>query len=226
MDFALKKMSVNPGLTFQRIAAWSLIATAFTTLIPHLVNFPVSSFEESVALYKNQGYVLRNNIVVVHCLLVVISMLGLGLMEIKRKTAWVMLGFIFFLVFGLAEIGRMGVTNVVVNGLRENYSLGANAQFNESSRFLLESVWPLVGTFLFRVFIVAFSLGSICYGIVFIDKKWIGRIFLVWGIVNLFAFANDFVQWDWLGESIGIFSFTYQPLARLTIGVWFLRTIR
>lgn len=212
--------------TFLKVAAWSLIVTAFTTLVAHLVSFPTPTFEDSIQLYLNQGYILRNSVIIFHCVLVIVSMIGLGLLEFKNNPGWIGLGFVCFTVFGIAEITRMTFANVVVNGLRQSYAEMSADVTRDTIRYFLEVTWPLIGTTLFLIFIVAFSLGCIFYGVAFLKVKWVGWIFLFWGIINLLAFANYFWGFDWLNKPIEIFSFTYQPLARLAVGIWFLKFIR
>ncbi|MCB0487645.1 MAG: hypothetical protein KDC99_04165 [Cyclobacteriaceae bacterium] len=208
---------------FLRFAAWSLIVTALTTLVAHLINFSAPDFDSQILLAHNWRYILRNDIIILHCVLVIVSMLGLALIGSNR--GWLMLGLLCFLVFGFAEIGRMTLANVIVNGLREQYQISTDQSTQQDIRFVLENVWPLVGTYLFRIFILAFSLGCIFYGVAFWSQGWAGKIFIVWGVVNLFAFANEFLGFSWLSIFIEYFSIIFQPLTRLWIGVWFLKEI-
>lgn len=210
---------------FLKFAAWSLVFTTLTTLVAHLVNFPAPDFESQILLAQNWGYILRNNVIILHCVLVIVSMLGLAFMGNANSRGWLILGLLCFLVFGFAEIGRMTFANVIVNGLREKYQIASDPSIQQDIRFVLESVWPLIGMFLFRIFILAFSLGCIFYGVAFWSQDRTGKIFMVWGLVNLFAFANEFVGIGWLSTFIGYFSIIFQPLARLWIGIWFLKEI-
>ncbi|MEQ8304095.1 MAG: hypothetical protein RIB47_11940 [Cyclobacteriaceae bacterium] len=208
-------------LVFLRMSALMLIATAFTTLVAHLVDFPTSSFEEQVLLFRNWKYLLRNDIIILHCSFVIVSMLGLGLLEHKRQSGWISMGFLCFLIFGIAEIVRMTLANTVVTDLRVQYYHSTSELLRADIHFWLQYIWPKVGSLLFLIFIVAFSLGCICYGIAFVHRKWVGLVFIIWGVVNLIAFGNEFIKNEGLGSAIEFFSSTYQPLARLFIGLWF-----
>ena len=152
-------------------------------------------------------------------------MLGLALMEFRKSPGWIALGFLCFLIFGIAEIVRMTMANTVVSGLREQYYHATSELLRADILFWLQDVWPKIGSVLFLIFIVAFSLGCICYGIPFAHRKWVGSVFVIWGIVNLIGFTNIFFENEWLDRMIDFFSSTYQPLARLFIGLWFWRTI-
>ncbi|MGE0586985.1 MAG: hypothetical protein AB7O48_00310 [Cyclobacteriaceae bacterium] len=211
---------------FLRFAAWSLIVTALTTLVAHLINFPAPSFESQILLAQNWGYILRNDIIILHCVLVIVSMLGLALFGDNSNKGWLMLGLLCFLVFGFAEIGRMTIANIIVNGLRAQYQIASETSMQQDIQFVLKNVWPLVGMFLFQIFILAFSLGCIFYGVAFWTRGWTGIIFMVWGVINLLAFVNEFLGLSWLSGFIEYFSIVFQPLARLWIGVWFLKEIR
>ncbi|HNP95415.1 MAG TPA: hypothetical protein PKJ63_07290 [Cyclobacteriaceae bacterium] len=220
------KMLSDSRIVFLQIAAWSLVITAFTTLVAHLVNFSAPDFQSQILLAQDWGYILRNDIIILHCVLVIVSMLGLTLIGSVNTRGWLALGLLCFLVFGFAEIGRMTMANVFVNGLRMQYLSSSDASTQQDIRFVLENIWPLIGAFLFRVFILAFSLGCIFYGIAFWTRGWTGRIFIVWGVINLLAFVNEFLELAWLSGFIEYFSIVFQPLARLWIGVWFLKEIR
>ncbi len=210
---------------FLRFSGWALILTAVTTLVAHLVDFPTSSYDEKIQLFQNWGYILRNDAIILHCVLVIVSMYGFGLLEFENSPGWIGIGFFCFVVFGLAEIVRMTTANVVVNGLREQYYLSDDTVVRESIAFILDSVWPLVGEELFLIFILAFSLGCLFYGVAFRERHWIGWVLIVWGAVNLFAFANSFWRIRSLDAVIEIFSICYQPTARLVMGIWFLREV-
>jgi len=153
-------------------------------------------------------------------------MLGLGLLEVRKNPGWIGIGFLCFTVFGLAEITRMTATNIIVNGMREAYSKSSDGFTQDAIQHFLEITWPAIGTTLFMIFILAFSLGCIFYGIAFLNHRWVGKIFLIWGIVNLFAFANSFLLLSWLDSFMSVFSYTYQPAARLLVGVWFLKEVK
>ena len=86
---------------FLRMSALMLMATAFTTLVAHLVNLPTNSLEEQILLFQNWKYLLRNGVIILHCVLVIVSMLGLALMEFRKSPGWIALGFLCFLIFGI-----------------------------------------------------------------------------------------------------------------------------
>ena len=88
----------------------------------------------------------------------------------------------------------------------------------------------LIGYALFGLFIVAFALGTICYGISLLGGDTIDLILtclmLVWGLGNLLAFGNEFINSKGLGTFIEYFSIIYQPIMRLLIGLWILHKLK
>jgi len=88
----------------------------------------------------------------------------------------------------------------------------------------------LIGDALFGLFIAAFALGNICYGIsLFNSSKFdviLSYLLLFWGFGNLIAFANDFLQSKNLGEFVEYLSIIYQPIMRILVGLWLLHNFK
>ncbi len=82
----------------------------------------------------------------------------------------------------------------------------------------------LFGYALFGLFIFAFSLGNICYGIALFGNKRLDNILaillLIWGILNLIAFGNEFWHSTTINVYIEYFSLFYQPLMRVLLAIW------
>ena len=71
---------------FIRFAAICCFASVITTLGIHLFfPDPPESFEERVLLFQNTTYLINRWWVIIHCLLVIISMWGFGMLQIKTS---------------------------------------------------------------------------------------------------------------------------------------------
>ena len=100
---------MNFSPRFLRFAAACAILTALTTVVIHWLPETWSSadtFEEQLELRNNSLYLTHRWVVLVHCVLVVISMYGLGMRRYHEMPALIGLGFLGFVTFAFTEILR------------------------------------------------------------------------------------------------------------------------
>ena len=210
---------------FILIAAICCFLSVITTLGIHSNLFDLGdlSFEERMKLFENSKYMANRFWVIVHCLFVLISMLGFLLIQVKKSPGFTILGFTFFTVFSFTEIFRQMFVFFYLNNLRRAYLDTEDTVVQEMIRINMDHA-GLIGYALFGLFIVAFALGNICYGISLINGSKMNRILayllLIWGFGNLAAFMNEFLQSKNLGEFIEYFSIIYQPVMRILVGLW------
>lgn len=214
------------NIIFFRLSASSLVASSITTLIVHLVHIEAGTPEERVLLFQNGLYIARNWLTIVHCVLVITSMIGLGMFKLEEAKGWIIAGLIFYFIFSFTEICRMYTANVLINGLREQYYFSQDEEFKSHVRVLLEVVWPLVGEEMFLLFMPAFALGNICYAIAFSSVKIVGVSLLIWGVMNVAVFINAFVENAMVDQFISVLSYTFQPAVRFVLGIWMFRMMR
>lgn len=199
--------------------------SVITTLGIHSNLFDLGdlSFEERIKLFENSKYMANRFWVISHCLFVLISMLGFLLIQIKKSPGFTILGFIFFTVFSFTEIFRQIFVFFYLNNLRRAYIDTNDAAIQEMIRINMDHA-GLIGYALFGLFIMAFALGNMCYGISLINGSKIDRILayllLIWSCGNLAAFVNEFLQSKNLGEFVEYFSIIYQPIMRILVGLW------
>ncbi len=82
---------MNVSTRFLRFASICALATALTTLAIHLLPelwADADTFEEQLQLQHNSIYVLHSWIIIVHCLLVIVSMFGLGSQVVGRAGSY------------------------------------------------------------------------------------------------------------------------------------------
>lgn len=210
--------------TFIRFAAVCCLLSVITTLGIHAYfPDPPASFEERIFLFRNTTYLVNRWWVIVHCLLVVAAMWGFALLQWKDAPGLAGLGFLFFGVFAIAEITRQMIVLFYINGLREQYVNATDIAVKEGIKLALTHA-PLLTAPLFGLFIMAFGLGGLCYGISLWPSrgfsKWIAVMMLASGIMSLVFLGNSFWQNESLGRFIEKYNLTFTPLLRLLTGVW------
>ena len=215
---------MHPSKTFLRFAAICCLLSVITTLGIHLAfPEPPADFEQRVLLFRDHTYLLQRWWIIVHCLLVIVSMWGVALLLIKKSPGFAPLGFLFVAVFGIAEIFRQMIVLFYFNGLREQYFLATDAATKEVYRNALSTA-GLMASPLFGLFILAFGLGNLFYGISFFKEggwsKWLSLLLMLWSIAIFLSLGNEFWRSASLSSFIESYSFTYQPLMRLLIAAW------
>lgn len=209
---------------FIRFAAACCFLSVITTLGIHAYfPDPPPSFEERVLLFRNTIYLVNRWWVIIHCLLVIAAMWGFALLQFKKTPGFAGLGFLFFCVFAIAEITRQLFVLFYMNGLREQYVTATDPTIREAIKATLAYA-PLLTSPLFGLFIMAFGLGGLCYGISLWDSKgfskWIAVMMLISGIMSLIFLGNSFWRNESLEKFIEKYNLVFTPLLRLLTGVW------
>ena len=221
-------MKLNDQLKrFIFFSAVCCLLSVITTLGIHSSLFDLGelTFEERLNLIDNTTYMANRFWIIFHCLLVLVSMLGFLLIQVKTSPGFTILGFVFFTVFSFTEIFRQMFVFFYLNNLRRAYLDTDDEIIRNAIQINMEHA-GLIGYALFGLFIVAFALGNICYGLSLLGgPKWdriLSYLLLFWGLGNLAAFANEFIHSDALSVFVEYFSIIYQPIMRLLIGLWLL----
>jgi hypothetical protein len=153
---------------FLRAAGICSILSAITTLLLiFLPKFytPPASFEEQVALHTNSVYISRLWIHILHPILVLTAAFGVVARKYKESASSVVLGFLFFTLWGFTEIIQQSL-NLFAN----NYTWRAAyaAATDDVTRTMLktqilgfEAIWDG----LFFALLVGFFLSNVLYGI-------------------------------------------------------------
>lgn len=216
---------------FLLVAIVCCLLSVVTTLGIHSGLFDLGelSFEERIKLFENSTYTANRFWVIVHCLFVLVAMLGFLLIQFKKSPGFTMLGFVFFTVFSFAEIFRQMFVFFYLNNLRRSYLTTDDVAIKEMIQVNIDHA-GLIGYALFGLFIVTFALGNICYGISLLGSIKVDRIlaylFLIWGFGNLATFGNEFWKSESLGQFTEYFSIIYQPIMRLLVGLWMIHKFK
>ena len=138
--------------------------------MPHLWA-DVGTFEKQLDLRNRGLYLTRLWIVLIHCLLVVVSMYAVCLLSVRAKPGWAGLGFLAFFVFALTEIFRTSLALFALNRTwRTKYAANLDPEARGSIREIIEA-FSGINDALFFIFIVAFFLGLLCYGVALATGK-------------------------------------------------------
>jgi hypothetical protein len=209
---------------FIRFASVCCFITVITTLGIHaFFPDPPANFEERILLFRNTTYLINRWWVIVHCLLVIVAMWGFALLQLKKTPGVTGLGFLFFCVFGIAEITRQMMVLFYANVLREQYIIATDNVIKGELKIILASAGQLTAP-LFGVFILMYGLGSICYGLSLIKTKGFSKLLsimlIISGIVGLIVLGNNFWKFPSLDRVIEKYSYSFTPLLRALTGAW------
>jgi|SRR5687768_15676540 len=209
---------------FIKFASICCLLTVVTTLGIHLFfPDPPASFEERILLFQNQTYIINRWWVIAHCVLVIISMWGFGMLQLKDSPGFTVLGFLFFSVFAIAEITRQMFVLFYINDLRQQYLAVSDPVIKEGLKFTISNAGLLTAP-LFGLFIFTFGLGNLCYGLSLTGEAGFNRLLsvmlIVWSIASFLTLANSFWKQPAIDSFMDKFSFTYQPFIRAVIGLW------
>ena len=212
---------------FIKFTSICCLLSVITTLGIHLYfPNPPANFEERIFLFQNKTYLLNRWWVMVHCLLVIISMWGFGLLQIKKSPGFTILGFLFFSVFAIAEITRQMFVLFYINELRQQYVLISDPAIKEGLKATISNASLLTAP-LFGLFILMFGLGNLCYGLSLTGEPGLSRVLsillIVWSIGCFITLGNSFWKLPTVDSLLEKYSFTYQPFMRAIIGLWLWR---
>ena len=221
----------SPSRSFLLLAIICCGLTVVTTIGIHssLFDLGQQTFEERLLRYENPTYMLNRFWVIFHCLFVLIGMFGFFLIQFKKSPGFVGMGFVFFAVFAFTEIFRQMFVLFYLNNLRRGFLQADDPAVQEMIRVNMDHA-GLVGYAMFGLFVTAFALGNICYGISLLGGDKFDRILawllLIWGIGNLVAFSNEFWQSKAISGFLEVFNVVYQPLMRALVTYWLFRKFK
>lgn len=215
---------MNTPSRFLKFTAACGFLSIITTLGIHLFFPPVpADFEARAMLFRNSLYLFNRWWVIFHCLLVLVAMWGFYLVQRDKKQEWAGLGFLFFTVFAIVEIFRQLMVLFYLNGLRANYL----AEEEMTLKALLKNDinhFSLLSNSFFGLFILAFGLGNLCYGLSLWSEKRFGKILswllILWSMGSMLALSNEFLKSELLAKGIEAYNYIYQPVMRALLAWW------
>lgn len=222
-------MDINQK-NFIRFAAICCFLSVITTLGIHLF-FPdaPTGFEERARLHNNTMYLLNRWWIIIHCLLALIAMWGVFLVQYKKSPGFSGLGFLFFGVFAITEIARQLLVLFYLNPLRVKYLAETNEAVKTILKLEIEN-FSLLGTSMFGLFVLAFGLGNLCYGLSLFKEKGFSKVLswllILWSFGSFTALGNEFWNSNGINIFIGHYNAFYQPIMRGLLAWWLLKSIK
>ena len=210
---------------FIRFCAISAMLSAVTTfllwLLPKLYT-PPETFEAGVRLHTNLYYIARLWVNFIHIPLALASYFGLVVVTRNRHPLLSLFGMGWFVVWGVIEMVGIAILVFSVNGnWRASYETADEVQQavlkNNIQAFY--SIWDSM----FFVLLVAFLLGSVCYGVVTWGSSGLQRVlsYLIWLSVplTLMIMAGGYAGQAWADEITGYIYPALQPISRFIMGI-------
>lgn len=215
-------MTLSPSFT--RATALCCLLTVITTLAIHLgFPEPPRDFEKRVLLFQDSQYLLNRWVIIAHCLLVIISMWGFTLIQLEKNPGSSGLGFLFIVIFGVAEIARQFFVFYYLNDLREQYVQATDPAIKALLKEELTYSGLLTAP-LFGLFIFCFGLGNFFLGLSLRHETGFGKILclllILWSFLSFATLGNHFWKSSFIDRIINLLHFTYQPFVRLLLGLW------
>jgi hypothetical protein len=219
-------MMINKVL---RIAGLCSLIGGITTLILVILPTPVAeSFDQRVLLHKNSVYLARLWIFFFHPQVNVIAALGITVFLLKKKPQFVLIGFLFFLIWGITECAQHAFLIDAVNqDWRAKYEVVTDEKMKTAIFGQLVGASAINGQY---VFLTSLLLRHriVTFGNGFVANRYAGnvcwfRINLLW-CAELVAFANYYMGLTFLSKPVE-FAFdriypVLQPISRLSLGIW------
>jgi len=211
-------------------ACFCAFLCVITTIGIHssLFDFGSLDYTQRAQLSESNWYSFSKWWVIIHCLLVLFSMWGILLLLGRKKIHLTSIGFLSFAVFSFTEIFRQLLALFYLNGLRQKYLSAVDEQAKLLISNSIDS-FSLFAYAMFGLFILAFALGNLFYGLsLYKGGKWdkiLGYMLLIWAVQGFIVLGNEFWQVGIISTIVGGFSLVFQPLVRLIVGVWIWKKI-
>ncbi len=213
-----------------KIAGIAAIATAITTfllwLLPKLYDYP-SDINESVLLVNNPYYMGRLWVNFFHIPLAITAYFGLAYKLRERELPKVILGMIWFLIWGIVEmVGVSGTIFAVNKTWRANYPAAS-----ESVQEMLQAnidYYSTIWNSMFFVLLIAFLLGTLFFGWATWKGKGLEKIlsYLFWLAVplTLLIILSGYFGMSGLDKLVDMTYPVLQPVSRFVLGVFLLKS--
>lgn len=213
-----------------RIAAICAELSAVTTFLLWLLprfQAPAASFEAALALHAEPIYLARLWVNFIHIFLALTAYGAAAFLLWSRTPILVGLGFVWFLLWGFAEVLGVSVNLIAVNGTWRAQFAAATPEVQAQLRTLLLGYRAVWDAFFFAL-LVGFLLGTLCYGLALwrgggleraLSLAFLAAVPLT-GIILLGGYTS-FMALD------PLVTFAYpilQPASRLLLGIWLWRT--
>ncbi|WP_347924312.1 hypothetical protein [Pontimicrobium sp. SW4] len=221
--------------TFLRATAICSFLGALTTiLLIFLPNPETFSFETRTLLYNNNLYLSKLWILYIHPQVNILAIFGIAYLILKKYPLQIIFGTFFLLIWAYSEMSQQSLLIDTLNQIWRPGYIEANDGVTRSIFKTLINAANGISDSKYFLVIYGFGIGTLLYGLAFIHEKglgkWIGISFIFIGILSLSSFLRYYLGLDTL---TGIVNWCYewiysylQPLVRIALGVWILKSIK
>ena len=180
-----------------------------------------------MGLRSDPVYIGRLWMVLAHCALVAVSMLGVGVRRLRDAPGLVIPGFLAYLLFAAAEMLRTSLVLFAVNG---TWRAGFASTGDPAARQVFRNQilgFAGINQALFMLFFLAFLVGNLLYGLALARgrglEKAVGWTLLAWAGIALPTLLEEAGAGVSVGPHLWWVGPIFQPLARALIAVWLWR---
>jgi hypothetical protein len=209
-----------------RVASVCAVLSAVTTfllwLLPRFYDAP-ATFDERVALYRNPYVAARLWVNFVHIFLALAAYGAAAVRLSGRAPALAGAGFLWFVLWGFTELLGVTVNIFAVNRTWRAQYGGASAEQRTQLRTNLagfDAVWDAM----FFLLLVAFLLGSLCYGLAFLREhgagRWVGWLFLLAVPLTAAIMLGGYAGVTVFDGAVSAIYPVLQPVSRALLGWW------
>lgn len=214
------------ALRFASIAAaLSALTTFLLWLLPRLYTSP-ASFEQVIALHANPVYLGRLWVNFIHIFFALTAYAAAAYVLWRRTPALAGLGFVWMLMWGMAELLGVSVNLFAVNATWRAQFAASTPAVQEHLRVLLmgfQGVWDAV----FFLLLVCFLLGSLCYGLALAGQRGmeraLGWLFLLAVPLTVAIMLGGYTSINHFDAFTGAVYPILQPASRLLLAAWLWR---
>jgi hypothetical protein len=212
-----------------RVAAGFAVLSAITTfllwLLPRLYATP-QSFEEAVSLHQNQVYMARLWVNFAHIFFALIAYGAAAWLLHRAAPALAGFGYLWFVLWGFTELLGVTVNIFAVNRTWRTAYAGCPPEQKAAIRTNIEgfaAVWDAM----FFLLLVAFLLGTLCFGLAALRTdaigRWVGILFLLAVPLTIGIMVDGYTQVRVFGPALGAIYPVLQPVSRALLGYWLWR---
>ncbi len=214
------------ALRFAAIAAaLSALTTFLLWLLPRLYAGP-ANFDQAIALHANPVYLGRLWVNFIHIFFALTAYAAASFVLFRRSPALAGLGFVWMLMWAMAELLGVSVNLFAVNATWRAGFAASTPAVQDQLRVLLmgfQGVWDGV----FFLLLVCFLLGSLCYGLALAQHKGVeralGALFLLAVPLTMAIMLGGYTSVNYFDPITGAVYPVLQPVSRLLLAAWLWR---
>jgi hypothetical protein len=187
-------------------AVCSVLGALTTSLLLFLPAVEALDFESQAQLYQNKLYLTKLWILFFHPQFNMMASLGICVLLFKKYPLQMIPGTLFLLVWFYSEMSQQAFLIDALNQMwRPGYIEAADEITRNINRTLIQGATGLSDSKYFLV-IYSFGLGSLLYGLAFVQEKkiekCIGICLIFIGILSLCSFLRYYLSMDFLSPYI------------------------